>query len=104
MGGFVPTISAAILAGGQSRRMGADKSFMLLDGRPIFEHVLTCVRELELPILLVTNSRKKYTAYHLPMTPDVLPGQGSLGGLYTAIWSSTTEFTLCVACDMPFLN
>lgn len=84
--------------------MGADKSFMLLDGKPIFEHVLTCLRELELPILLVTNSREKYTAYHLPMTPDILPGQGSLGGLYTAIWSSTAEFTLCVACDMPFLN
>jgi len=104
VGGFVPTIGTAILAGGQSRRMGADKSFILLDGRPIFEHVLTCVRELELPTLLVTNSPEKYTPYHLPMAADILPGQGSLGGLYTAIWSSATEFTLCVACDMPFLN
>ena len=84
--------------------MGTDKSFILLDGKPIFEHVLSNVRVLDLPTLLVTNSPAKYAAYHLPTYADILPDQGSLGGLYTAISSSETEFTLCVACDMPFLN
>jgi len=84
--------------------MGADKSFILLDGKPIFEHVLSSVRALDLPTLLVTNAPANYAAYHLPTYTDILPDQGSLGGLYTAISSSETEFTLCVACDMPFLN
>ena len=38
------------------------------------------------------------------MVDDIVPGKGSLGGIYTALMNSTTAFTLCVACDMPFLN
>ena len=97
-------MSAAVLAGGQSRRMGTDKSFIFLEGRPILEHVLSHVRELELPTILITNSPQHYNAYNLPIYTDILPGQGSLGGLYTAIHKSAADFTLCVACDMPFLN
>lgn len=98
------TITVAILAGGQSRRMGTDKSFTLLRGKPVFEHVLSRIRELDLPTTLVTNSPEKYAHYQLPMCQDMLPDQGALGGVYTAIASSPSEWVLCVACDMPFLN
>lgn len=84
--------------------MGSNKSFALLDGKPVFGHVLERLSALELPICIVTNTPNDYARYALPMFPDVLPDQGSLGGLYTAIQSSGTEHTLCVACDMPFLN
>jgi len=94
----------AILAGGQSRRMGIDKSFAILHKKPVFEHVLARVEPLDFPIILITNKPDQYRQYALPMFSDVLPGKGALGGLYTAIQSSQTEYTLCVACDMPFLN
>jgi molybdenum cofactor guanylyltransferase len=96
--------SVAILAGGNSSRMGTDKSFAMLGGKPVFEHVLAQVRDLQLPTILVTNTPEKYAAYNVPMVQDILPDQGALGGLYTAIHTSKSEFTLCVACDMPFLN
>lgn len=94
----------AILAGGSSRRMGTDKSFAVLDTKPVFEHVLKRVGELELPTMLVTNTPEKYMHYGLAMHSDILPDKGALGGLYTAIQASESDFTLCVACDMPFLN
>jgi molybdopterin-guanine dinucleotide biosynthesis protein A len=97
-------VSIAILAGGRSSRMGRDKSFVLLDGRPLIEHVLVRLKPLGLPIFIVTNTPEAYAAYQVPTFPDVLPDQGALGGLYTALQASTTEYTLCVACDMPFLN
>jgi molybdenum cofactor guanylyltransferase len=97
-------ISVAILAGGKSSRMGTDKSFALFDNKTIFQHVLSSIRELDLPTILVTNSPDKYAAYNTPMVQDIFPDHGSLGGLYTAIHTSETGFTLCVACDMPFLN
>lgn len=96
--------SVAILAGGQSRRMGQNKSFVTLEGRPLFEHVVERVSQLGLPVRIITNDPDAYAAYGLPMFPDVLPGKGSLGGLYTALYHSPTARTLCVACDMPFLN
>lgn len=97
-------VTIAILAGGQSRRMGTDKSFTLVQGKAIIEHVLSRVGQLNLPTVLITNSPEKYARYALPMYPDALPDCGALGGLYTAIQVSATPFTLCVACDMPFLN
>src|ERR1022692_4324958 len=42
----LPSATIAILAGGQSNRMGTDKSFVMLHGKPVFEHVLTHVQAL----------------------------------------------------------
>ncbi len=84
--------------------MGTDKSFAVLNNKPIFEHVLARLKQLDLPIIVITNNVDKYAPYALPMASDVLPNQGALGGLYTAIHTSPTDYTLCVACDMPFLN
>jgi molybdopterin-guanine dinucleotide biosynthesis protein A len=94
----------AILAGGKSRRMGTDKSFVLLDGKPLLQHVIDRVTVLGLPIIVVANQPEKYERFGLPIFTDIIPDAGSLGGLYTAIQSSGVERTLCVACDMPFLN
>src|SRR5579859_7207160 len=84
--------------------MGTDKSFVLLQGKPVFEHVLERVKTLGLPLVVIANDHDKYVRYNLSVVKDLLPGQGSLGGLYTAISASTSGYTLCVACDMPSLN
>ena len=96
--------TVAVLAGGASRRMGTNKSLVELGGKPLVQHVLECVRRLNAPILLVTNNPELYNRFGVKMVGDVIPGKGSLGGIYTALTYSTTPFTLCVACDMPFLN
>ncbi len=96
--------TVAVLAGGASRRMGANKSLVELEGKPLVQHVLEHVRPLNAPILLVTNQFDLYRRFQVSMVADVLPGKGSLGGIYSALTHSTSAFTLCVACDMPFLN
>jgi CTP:molybdopterin cytidylyltransferase MocA len=57
--GFSSKTSIAILAGGLSRRMGKDKSFTQMGAKTIFEHVLTQVRQLKLPTILITNTPDK---------------------------------------------
>lgn len=94
----------AILAGGQSRRMGTDKSFVQLNGKPLLQHVIERVSALRLPIVLIANDREKYREFGLTVIADVIPNAGSLGGIYTAVQHGDAEHTLCVACDMPFLN
>jgi len=96
-------VSVAILAGGQSRRMGTDKSFIKLNNRPLIEHVLQQVQSLKLPLFIVANNRAHYEPLGYPVFSDVFLGKGSLGGIYSAIHHSSTAYTLCVACDMPFL-
>lgn len=97
-------VTVAILAGGHSRRMGMDKSFVLLDGKPLIQHVIERVSALNSGVMLITNSPEKYTRFDLPMHADVIPESGALGGLYTALTYCPTEYAVCVACDMPFLN
>jgi molybdopterin-guanine dinucleotide biosynthesis protein A len=98
------TITVAVLAGGASRRMGENKSFVELDGKPLVQHTLEHVRRLNVPVLLVTNNPTLYSRFHVPMVSDVIAGKGSLGGIYSALMNSASPYTLCVACDMPFLN
>ena len=99
------SLTVAINAGGKSSRMGTDKSFVPLLGKPMIEHVLERVSDLgQLETILVTNKPELYAHLGLPMFSDALPDKGSLGGIYTALLNSRGEYTLCVACDMPFLN
>jgi molybdopterin-guanine dinucleotide biosynthesis protein A len=97
-------VTIAVVAGGQSQRMGQDKAFLQFGNKPLLEHILNRLATLNLPMILIVNQPEKYTAYNLPVYKDIIPGHGSLGGLYTAIASSQTTYTLCVAVDMPFLN
>lgn len=100
---MIQDVSIAILAGGQSRRMGTDKSFVAVDGKPMVERVLGQVQTLDLPIFIITNQPDHYRYLQLPIFTDVITHKGSLGGLYSALYYSKTPYTLCVACDMPFL-
>ncbi|MFL7868492.1 MAG: molybdenum cofactor guanylyltransferase, partial [Anaerolineales bacterium] len=45
-----------------------------------------------------------YRFLGLPLFPDLKPGRGALGGLYTALSSATCEAVAVVACDMPFAS
>lgn len=95
--------SAAILAGGQSRRMGTDKALVEVAGRPLLQHVIDRVGPLGIPIRLISH-HPNHAAFGLPMTPDLRPGVGPLGGLYTALTAAGAGWVLVLACDMPTLN
>lgn len=97
--------SVAIMAGGKSSRMGTDKSFVELHGKPIIERLIEQVTDLgQSETLLITNRSDDYAHLGLPMVGDVFPDAGSLGGIYTAIYNTKFGDTLVIACDMPFVK
>jgi molybdenum cofactor guanylyltransferase len=97
--------SAAILAGGQARRLGgADKSALEVDGRSILDRQLAVLRPLTPHILIVTSGTERYRGVGVPVTKDCIEGAGSLGGLYTALVEAPTDRVVVMACDMPFLT
>jgi molybdopterin-guanine dinucleotide biosynthesis protein A len=100
----MPGITVAIQAGGKSSRMGTDKSFVLLNGRLMIEHVRERVTGLGDELILITNQPEPYAYLGLPMFADVYPDCGSLGGIYTAVHAAAHAHVLVVACDMPWLN
>jgi molybdenum cofactor guanylyltransferase len=97
-------VTGAILAGGESRRMGQNKAFIQVDGIRLFDYVYGTCKELFSEIFIVTNQPPQFKNYQAHIVIDAIPGSGSLGGLYTALMHASNDHTFCVACDMPFLN
>jgi molybdopterin-guanine dinucleotide biosynthesis protein A len=97
-------ISVAILAGGQSKRMGQDKAFLEVGGRPVIERVIARVEPLTDDLFISANNAHKYGQFGLPIVPDVYPDKAALGGIYSAIRAARHNYVLIVACDMPLLN
>jgi molybdenum cofactor guanylyltransferase len=98
-------LTLAILAGGQSRRMGQDKAWMLLAGKPLIQHVIDNLAPLHTAeTLVITRHPAHYR--HLPVRAisDLIPNCGPLGGLHTALTLAQHEQVALVGCDMPFAD
>ena len=101
-----PPLSAAALAGGQSRRMGTDKALLPLvaQGKPMLGVVLERLSAVSDDVFVVANDQARYSALAARVVPDLRRDVGALGGIHAAIASSAHGYCLVVACDMPFLS
>jgi len=95
-------ITAFILAGGKSTRMGADKAFVTLDGRTLLARALDVARSV-IPDVRIVGDPAKFAAF-APVVEDVFPNCGPLGGIHTALRSSQTDLNLILAVDVPFVS
>jgi len=104
MPGTKAKMSATILAGGNSVRMGENKAFLEIDGIPIISRIHTLFKELFEEVIIVTNEKSVFENFDSKIYTDLLSNKGALGGLYTGIFYSSFRYSFCVACDMPFIK
>jgi molybdopterin-guanine dinucleotide biosynthesis protein A len=97
-------ITTVIMAGGKSSRMGTDKSFVPILGKPMIEHVLDRVQGIGTLEIIISNNPENYAYLGLPIYQDLHPDLGPLGGLHAALHYAHQAYILIVACDMPWLN
>ena len=95
--------SGFVLAGGRSSRMGRDKALLPYRGTTLVGHVARAVQEATGAVALIGDPAR-YGRLGYPVYPDKLPGCGPLGGIYTALTISSTDWNLVVACDMPGIS
>ena len=84
--------------------MGEDKALKTFLGRPLIQRVAERVSTIADELIVTTNRPEEYAFLNLPLHPDLKPGRGALGGLYTAIASAKHSIVAVVACDMPFAS
>ncbi|MHB1361351.1 MAG: molybdopterin-guanine dinucleotide biosynthesis protein B [Thermoleophilia bacterium] len=94
--------SIAILAGGESTRMGANKALQDLGGKPVIAHVIDSLAPLAGDIYLVARDVGAYERFRLPICADQYDVRSSMVGIYSALAASRNQYCFTVACDMPF--
>ncbi len=97
-------VTGAILAGGESRRLGRDKATLRLGGLPLAHWVARALAPAVAELLLVTNHLQEHLSLNLPLVSDLVPLQGPLGGLATALFYARTPWVLLTATDSPLLS
>jgi molybdenum cofactor guanylyltransferase len=95
------SIAAFILAGGRSSRMGADKTFLELAGKPLIVRAVELAREA-VPDVKIVGDPRKFAAYGT-VVEDVYCDRGPLGGIHAALTNSVAEWNLILAVDLPFI-
>jgi molybdopterin-guanine dinucleotide biosynthesis protein A len=102
-------ILGAILAGGQSRRMGKDKLFLELNNKKIIEHTIDKVKKYLKQVIIITNQNNEFfLKNNLTTVKDCIEGQlGPLVGILTAMqWakknSNKYSWIATFPCDTPF--
>lgn len=97
-------LTGAIMAGGRSRRLGQDKARLKLAGQPLALWVAQRLAPWASDLWLVTNTPLDHLDLGLPILSDLVPDQGPLGGLRTALFYSRTPWVLAASVDNPFLS
>lgn len=106
------SLSAIVLAGGQSRRMGRDKALIEIEGKPLIQRTCEVALQCAAPVWVVTP---RVEAYRVIVPSDCrfiqetpLPGETELAGPLVGFAQGLVEvrsaWVLLLACDLPFLN
>jgi molybdenum cofactor guanylyltransferase len=103
-------VSAIVLAGGKSSRMGQDKMWMTLEGKPLIERVVLRLLPLADEVLMSARYPEQFEAFlhSLPIpalvVTDQYPGAGPLAGMHAGLNAARNDLALVIAADMPFVN
>jgi molybdopterin-guanine dinucleotide biosynthesis protein A len=97
-------ITAFILSGGKSIRMGQNKSLMKIGENTVIELVYEKIKPLFKKIILITNNPDDYSFMQIPMYKDIYPGRGPLSGIHSALKNTTTFRNFIISCDIPLMK
>ena len=116
-GGVWPHVGAAVLAGGRSTRMGADKRAVAVDGRPLLARAVAAVAavtdEVQVVVAdpadaaevqsLLGDAGDTTPPSGVRVTVDQRPGGGPVAGLEAALDNTDRDLLVVVAADHPYL-
>ena len=93
------SLTAVILCGGRSSRMGQDKSALPFGDETMLGRVTRVAGSVAEHVIVVGRRDQPHsTAW------DAMEDQGPLAGLAAGLSASTTEMNVVVACDMPLVR
>lgn len=96
-------VTGIILAGGQGKRMGADKGLVHFAGKPLVQYAI----DLLMPFcgrILISSNNPMYDHFGFKVVRDEFSKAGPMAGIASCLRTSETDGNLVVSCDMPLLE
>ncbi len=105
----IPAVSAAILIGGESQRMGQDKASLVWQGKSLLQRIVDIISPLVQEVLVVVRPERKTWAEELAppgvrIVCDRVKAHGPLAGIQAALEEANCQRVLVTAVDMPLLQ
>ena len=96
-------ITAIILAGGKSSRMGEDKGMLKINNISMVEMIIKTVTPMVSKIIIISNNQE-YLKFNTDVFPDLIKNKGPVGGIYTGLNYTKTGTNIVLSCDTPFVS
>ncbi len=97
-------ITAIILAGGQSRRMGRDKASLPLGEQTLLEQLIEQLAGRFQEIIISVSKGQPYPLNNVRQVEDRYENAGPLAGLLAGLQASSSDISLVVPCDQPEID
>jgi len=97
-------ITAVILSGGKSLRIGTNKSLLKIGDKTLIERLRDLLQSLFKDVILITNEPDDYKFLGLPIYEDIFRHRGPLAGIHSGFKHSKTNINFIISCDLPFMT
>ncbi len=99
-------LSAVILAGGDSKRMGTNKAFLRLEDSNLIDLVFNRVNSLFAETIVVSDRLEELAYLPAKFTRDLFTGveKSALRGIHAGLTVSSYPASFVIGCDMPFFS
>lgn len=96
-------ITAIILAGGKSKRMGADKALLEIDGLTLLERSISLCQKV-CDDIIISSDNEEHAKYGFPIIADEVDNCGPIGGISTCLKHSKTAWNFVISVDAAFVE
>lgn len=103
-GNSFKNITAIILAGGQSQRMGRDKASLPVGEKTLLEQLVEQLAGHFQEIIISVSRGQHYELKNGRQVEDRYEGVGPLAGILTGLMASSSDLSLVIPCDQPEID
>jgi molybdenum cofactor guanylyltransferase len=100
----IDNITAVILAGGKSSRMGEEKALLKIKDHTFIELIFSTLSKIFKNIIISSDETGKYGFLNCEVIRDIFPDSGPLSGIYSSLIYTKTDYIFLTSCDMPMIN
>ena len=97
------TLTAVILCGGQSSRMGHDKATLRIGSETFLERAIRVAREIAADVIVVSRA-SQHVPEGVKVVHDPIENLGPLAGIAAGLAASRSDLNVVIACDMPMIK